>query len=270
MHSGGDHGVERSDGPRDLFGWRARIGLIYIASSVVMEPEMYAMAPEGCSFHTTRIPLAEVGVDDLAGLGEDDAALFDAVGLLASAPLDGMVFACTSGSFVGGPGYDEKIMARMASLAPGVAVTTTTTASVAGLKEMGVRRLAIATPYTDDVNERLSSYFAGSGFEVLEIEGLGCRHDHDIGWVTPETVYRLARRVDRWEADGVFISCTNLRTAAVLQALEDDLGKPVVSANQASLWHALRIAGVNTAVEGYGRLLSLPLTGQHDAVSVPG
>lgn len=244
----------------DGYGWRAKIGLIYIASSVVMEPEMYAMAPPGCSFHTARIPLARVAVDALADLGADEAPAFEAARLLAMAPLDCIVFACTSGSFVGGPGYDEALIRRLEAVTGGIPVTTTTTAVVAGLRALGARRLAVATPYPDDVNRRLRAYFEAVGFEIVSLEGLGCREDREIGAQEPETVYRLAKRVDRPAAEAVFISCTNFRTAAVLAALEEDLGKPVVSANQASLWHALRLAGVQAPVEGYGQLLRLPLT----------
>ena len=81
--------------------------------------------------------------------------------------------------------------------------------------------------------------------------------DHDIAAITPEEVYRHARELDSSDADAIFLSCTNLRTIAVLEELERDLGKPVVSAIQASFWDALRLSGVGDLVEGYGSLLRL-------------
>jgi maleate cis-trans isomerase len=88
--------------------------------------------------------------------------------------------------------------------------------------------------------------------------GLGITEDRELGRVPLEDVYRLARGADRPEADALYLSCTNFRTIGVLAALERDLGKPVVSAIQASFWHCLRLAGVGESVEGYGRLLALP------------
>ena len=115
----------------------------------------------------------------------------------------------------------------------------------------------LATPYVEEVTARGAAYFAEQGFEVLATSSLGFENDHDIGRTSPERVYAQVRELDRPEADAVFISCTNLRTVAVLQELEEDLAKPVVSANQASFWQGLRLAGVSEPVVGFGRLLQL-------------
>jgi maleate cis-trans isomerase len=92
---------------------------------------------------------------------------------------------------------------------------------------------------------------------VLATSSLGFADDHDIGRTSPERVYTQVRELDRPDADAVFISCTNLRTVAILQELEEDLAKPVVSANQASFWEALRLAGIGEPIAGFGRLLRL-------------
>jgi maleate isomerase len=225
----------------------------------VMEPECYAMAPEGVSIHTTRIPLdGQVDVDHLNALaGDEDGAgpLLDATRLLAAAPLHSIVFACTSGSFVGGRGYDERILARMAAVARGIPVTTTSTALVAALRTLGARRVAVATPYTDAVTGRAVAYLEANGFGITSAEGLGLDDDLAIGFTEPDTVAALARSADRHDADAVVIACTNLRTVALIEELEAALAKPVVSAIQASFWHGLRLAGVQDPVPRYGRLL---------------
>jgi maleate isomerase len=241
--------------PRDGFGRRARIGLVYIASSIVMEPECYAMAPDGVSVHTTRIPLeGKITVDNLSGLAD---RLLDATRLLAAAPLHSIVFACTSGSFVGGRGYDDRIIARMSAVAGGIPVTTTTTALVAGLRALGARRVALAAPYTQAVTDRAAAYLEAYEFGVAASACLGLDDDVAIGFTEPETVDRLVRSVDRPGADAVVISCTNLRTAGLIEPLEAALGKPVISANQASFWHGLRLAGYRDRVPHYGRLMEL-------------
>ncbi len=249
--------VSASVRPADGFGDRARVGLVYIASSIVMEPECYAMAPPGVSIHTTRIPLdGKVDVAHLRELaGDETGRLLDATRLLAAAPIHSIVFACTSGSFVGGAGYDERIIARMAEAARGLPVTTTTTALVAALRALDVRRPLLATPYTETVTGRAVSYLEGHGFTVPAARGLGLDEDQAIGFTPPEAVRDLVRSLDRPDADAVVISCTNLRTAGLIDELEATLGKPVISAIQASFWHGLRLAGFRDPIARYGRLL---------------
>ena len=245
--------------PSDGFGHRARIGLVYIASSIVMEPECYAMAPTGVSIHTTRIPLdGKIGVETLSGLAGGDAGrLLEATRLLAAAPLHSIVFACTSGSFVGGRGYDDAIIGRMTAAARGIPVTTTTTALVAGLRALGARRVAVATPYTEAVTGRAVAYLEAHDVETAACGCLGLDDDVAIGFTAPEAVERLVRSLDRPDADAVVIACTNLRTVGLIAPPEAALGKPVISANQASFWHGLRLAGVSDPVPRYGRLLEL-------------
>ena len=238
----------------DWYGWRARLGLIYTSSSTIMESEFYAMAPRGVSSHTTRVYLGSVTADELAQTG---ARAVDAARLLATAPLDAIVFGCTSGSFLMGPDYDAGLIAELASVSKSIPVTTTTSAIARGLRELGIHKLVIATPYTDDINVRAQEYFEAIGHEVLYTRGLGISTDLEMTSLAPEAVYDLARSAWRPEADGMVISCTSLRTIEILQELEADLGKPVVTANQASFWATLRMAGVNERVDGFGRLLAL-------------
>jgi maleate isomerase len=223
-----------------------------------MEPECYAMAPLGVSFHTARIPLHEVSVEALRRLGE--AGLEDVLGavrLLATAPLHSIVFACTSGSFIGGKTYDERLIAAMQQACPGIPVTTTSTALVAGLGAVGARRVVVAAPYPHEITARAADYLRERGFTVAATSSLNLTSDHDIGFTPPSVVVEQVLALDRPEADAVVICCTNLRTAAILEDLEARLGKPVVSAIQASVWHALRLAGIADPVLGYGRLLTV-------------
>lgn len=254
---GGEFPGARAWGGGAICSPRARLGLIYMASSWVMEPEFARMAPPGVSVHTTRIvlPAATVaGLEAMAGSPEVERC----TALLAQAPLQAICFGGTSASFLHGPDWDRQLLARMAAHARGIPVTTTSTASVRALRALGVRRLAFVGPYVSEVTVRGVRFFEASGFAVVHAEGLGLAEDHAIGAVDLGQVYALARRGDRPEADAVFISCTNLQTIGVLEALEQDLGKPVVSAVQASFWDCLRRAGVGEAVPGYGQLLALP------------
>jgi maleate isomerase len=171
--------------------------------------------------------------------------------------VDVIVFACTTGSLVHGLGWDRELIARI-ERASGRPATTTTTAVLEALRAVGATSLAIATPYIDELNRIERAFFTESGFRVVEIAGLGCATDAEIGRLDPEDAVALAERVDTPAADAVFISCTNFHCLPVLDSLERHLGKPVVTSNQAGAWAALRRIGIEDAKAGYGRLLSLP------------
>jgi len=241
---------------RDYYGWRARIGLIYMDSGTAMEAEFYAMAPEGVSTHTSRIHLPEVTVSGLSAMMSGDAVEV-CTRQLAAAPLHAILFGGTSATFLEGIGWDEKIAGRMASIAGGVPVTTTSTALLRALRALEARRIAFVTPYIEEVTERGRRFLEANGFEVLSSDGLGLSRDHDIGNVKTEEIYGFARRVAHPEAEALAISCTNLRTIGAIAPLEEDLGVPVVSANQASFWDCLRLAKVGAPVRGFGRLFEL-------------
>lgn len=240
----------------DGYGDKARIGLIFMASSVVMEAEMYAMAAQGVSIHTSRITLPKVTV---AGIEEMMASpeLEQAARLASAAPIDVLCFGGTSASFLHGTAWDRQLSAKLDAWSGGITPTTASTATLAALDEVAPSGpVALATPYRDEITQRAARWLGENGHKVLSHAGLDITSDHALAEVPPERVYDLAREVDVPEAEAVFISCTNLRTVGVLEALETVLEKPVVSAVQASLWHCLHLVGVDDgAKSGYGSLL---------------
>lgn len=235
-----------------MYGGRAKIGLIYPATGWVMEPEFYAMSPEGVSTYTTRVSLKDVSAEELSKIG--DSAV-EASKLLAEAPMDVIALGCTSGSFVNGYDYDQNLIKRMTEITGGIPSTTTSTAVVAAFKALGVKKIAIATPYIDEVNIKAKEYFETCGFKVVKLKGLQLLYDTEIDNVDLEHVYKLAKEVNTADADAVAILCTGIRSVPVLKALETDLGKPVISAIQATFWHCLRMAGVKERITGFGSLL---------------
>jgi maleate isomerase len=240
---------------KDYYGWRARIGLIYMASSTVMEPEFYAMAPEGVTIHTARIPLPEASVRGLRNMMEGDRVEV-AAGLLGQAPLHVVTFGGTSATFLEGIGYDEQVIARMEGATNGIPASATSTAALRALRKLGVKKVSFVGPYIDEVTERGRRFFEQNGYEVTGAHGMGVRGDPDINAIPLERTYEFAKRSAEPEAEAVFISCTGLRTIGAIEPLEQDLGKPVVSAVQATFWDALRIAGVGDRVTGFGSLFA--------------
>ncbi len=168
-----------------------------------------------------------------------------------------MVYGCTTGSLVKGPGHDKAVADRLRRRT-GIEAIATATAVVEALEALKARRIALATPYIDEVNERERIFLEARGFKVVDLKALGIRRNTDIGRQAPETVYRLVRSLNTSNVDAVFISCTNLPTLPIIGRLEEDLGIPVISSNTATMWLALRKLGIGGSLHGYGRLLEEP------------
>ncbi len=234
-----------------MYGWRARVGLIVPSSNTTMELEMWRLMPEGVSIHTARIALEKVTVEELEAMGK---GVEEASRLLSTIGPDIVIFGCTTGSLVKGPGYDEELARRIERTAGAPAVATAT-AVVEALKSLGAERIALATPYIDEVNEREVKFLEHHGFSVVDLRALRIRGNVEIGRVEPWRVYRLAKSLDYANADALFISCTNLRTLEVINALERDTGRPVVSSNTATAWATLRKLKVCEAGFRAGELL---------------
>ncbi|MCE4598833.1 MAG: aspartate/glutamate racemase family protein [Desulfurococcales archaeon] len=219
-----------------MHGWRARIGLIVPSSNTTMEPEMWKMAPEGVSIHVGRVPLRMVSVEELSEM--EKYSVGEAV-KLSTADVDLIVYGCTTGSLIGGPGYDLRL-SKLMSKATNRPVVTTATAVVEALRALGATRIAVATPYIEEVNRKEEEFLRYHGFTIVDFKSLGILDNLEIGRVDPGRVYRLVKSLDYNSAEAVFISCTNLRTIEVINALEEDLGIPVISSNTATMWYTLK------------------------------
>jgi maleate cis-trans isomerase len=182
-------------------------------------------------------------------------ALPAAAELLAAAGPDLCLYGCTSGSFIDGLEGLERIVSLLTAVV-GCPVVATTAAVVDALEALGIRRVALATPYVDEVNDLEASFLESTGFRVTAVRGLGLSGSA-IREVEPSAVAALAFAADTPDADAVFVSCTDLRALDVLEETEGALGKPVISSNQASLWAVLRRAGVLEQIPGLGALLRL-------------
>lgn len=234
-----------------MYGWRARVGLIIPSLNVTIEPEFAWMAPEGVSFHTTRVLLERGTPDQLERMaGEAEGA----ARLLATAGVDLIVYACTSGSLIKGLGWDLEIIRSIES-ATGIPAFTTSTAVIEAFKFMEVSGVSVGTPYIDEVNRIEKEFFEAHGIKVPYIEGLGYTKGEQLHAEPPETAYRLGKKVNRPEADSVFLSCTDFKTIEIIAPLERDLGKPVMSSNTVTMWAVLRRLGIRDEIGDYGELL---------------
>jgi maleate isomerase len=237
-----------------MYGWRAKIGRISPSPETVGAEEWRRSLPDGVCLVETRTLLYDVTVD---GLSETVKQVERAASELASAEVDVILQAGTAIAFFRGFGHDQELSRRIHAVT-GIQATTSLTAVVDALRKLKIHRPAIATSYLANIDARLVEVLEKSGFEVAAIRGMGLKKSIDMGKVTPETTYRLAREVVRSapKADGILISCGNLRTFEAIETLETDSGLPVVTSNQAGLWQALRMAGIKDRLTSLGRLLS--------------
>jgi len=233
-----------------MYGWRGRLGLIVPSSNTTMEMELHDYLPRGVSLHTSRMPLRNVTEEELLKMS---ALAVESARLLKDADVELILYGCTSGSFIGGENFEKELEAKIEDEV-NVPVVSTSTAVVEALKILDAQSLLVITPYTEEINEREKEFLEANGFEVLDIRGLGIEENLQIGRLEPYEAYRLAKASFIEEADAIFISCTNLRTFEIIEALEEDLGLPVVTSNQASLWLALREMDVMERIPELGKL----------------
>lgn len=231
----------------------AAIGLVTLANDVVIEPELctFLAGIEGAAVYASRIPLMLKLTPQ--ALRDMEGHIPHAVELIVPDDrLDVMGFGCTSGSMAIGPG---RVAAAVHRVRPGIPVTDPVSAALKGLKTLGARRIALLTPYPDAVNEVVAAYVSGKGFEIAERASFKQPNDPAIARVPPEAIERAGVELGRRKVDALFISCTALRCSSVIERIEQAIGKPVVTSNQALAWDCLRLAGCTAAVEGYGQLL---------------
>lgn len=241
-----------------MYGARARIGLLVPSTNTVIEMEFFRMLPADVSVHSTRLHQPETDDPDekIATVLKMHERLDAATEELASFSPSVIAYGCTTGSFVKGATEDRAMCDRMMAKT-GIPFITTSSALVSALAELEVRRLALATPYIDSVNEHESTYLtAAAGVETVAMKGLGIVGNLPKGRLSPDVAAKLARQVDCPEAEAILISCTNFRTIESIETLENELGKPVITSNQATFWAALKAADVGSIhIRGYGRLL---------------
>jgi maleate isomerase len=242
---------------RSFPGWRARLGVIYPASGLA-DMEYYRLCPPGVSVHVTRSSVPNDGgvtLEDVLEVAEGRQFVQLAEDLATVRP-HAIAWMCTSGSFSRGVEWDQELC-RMLSEHSRCPATTTSTALVTALHTLGVRRVALATPYEAPVVTRLVEYLAAFGIEAVSSVGLGLIRDWEISTLPPLEMAALIREADTPDAEAIFLSDTCLVLSPLAEALEADLGKPVFSANMVTMWHSLRLAGVNDDLPGMGTLFRL-------------
>lgn len=235
---------------------RARIGVLVPFTNSNLEPDMVLLRPEGASLHFARMGGYDADEipdeDQMAGLGKAD--LDEPLGLLQGVKPDVILYGCTSATLAHGPQFDRDLAAKIRTQS-GAHSVTAAGALVNALHSLGTEKIAFASPYVASLNDIAIAFLADKGFTCVSRadhpEALG---NDGQGALTPEQVAVLARNADSAEAEAIVLSCTDMRAVECIATLEAELGKPVVTSNQAMMYQTLQQLDIPDAPAGYGRL----------------
>jgi len=216
-----------------------------------MEPEFYRVLPQGFTVHSCRLRLREVTLKDLVKMEEK---LEEEAPKLADADVCVIGFGCTTGSLFKGLGHDKQIEAKIEK-ATGIPAVATAGAVVDALKAVGIKNLAVATPYIANINRLEKKFLTANGFKVVDLKGLGIKENLKIGELTSQDTNSLVMKLRYEKADGIFVSCTNFATLDSIEKMENATQRVVVSSNSATLWAMLKKCRVSVRIRGFGKLL---------------
>jgi len=246
----------------DGLGYRARIGLLTPNDDAVPESEFWTMAPEGVSIHVGRVLLMDTRTFS------DPPHPDNATTLLAALPMQAIVFAFTTTSYILGADGEQALKARLEKRSNGIPVLLPCPAAASAFHALGVRRIALIHPpwFADDEQQLGVAYFQNQGFEVvyanqMRLRGLSVAEPTDplrkFTELYPAELYDFARTQVPATAEAVLFAGNGFREIGMIAALEEDLGRPVLSGNQVAFWYALRQAGVHAPVSGYGQVFRI-------------
>lgn len=240
-------------------GWRARFGVIQHDDSTIAESELWTMAPEGVSLHTSRVLF-----NDLATFANPPGPE-NATQLLARLPLQAIIYAWTVGSYLLGTSGENELVRRVEQHSNGIPVLMPAPALTAALKALEASRVALihAPFFTDDFDQKGVAYFQERGLDVVHVSHMmppvEVPHPNTGAVARPDDIYNWVRTHAPTSAEAIFIGGNGVRAIGVISALEEDLGRPVLSASQVSLWYALRQAGAEVCVHKYGEIFKRSL-----------
>ena len=253
----------------DGWGARARIGILMCHFDIGPEAEFGAMAPDGVTIHSTRVRIGvtmpsavtdpRIALAPIRAFAEPPA-IDDAAELLAAAPLHAIAYGFFSSSYVLGKEGDQALQARLEQRTHGIPVIIPGLAALLALRTLGVRRLALIDPpwFSAELSRMGAEYFRGQQIDVVYAAPAATlpnsQHDQH-----PGQLYEWIRAQVPPNAEAVLTGGNGFRAVGAIEALEQDLGRPVLTANSVTFWNALRAAGVFAPVAHYGRIFAAPL-----------
>lgn len=233
---------------------RKRIGLVALATDHTSERDFARICdPDQVGVYVTRIEFDNPTTKD--SLLRTGPRLTRAAGLiLPDEDLDVIAYGCTAASIVLG---NDVVTSYLNAAKPDTPCVTPSSAAFDAFDALGAGRVSVLTPYSPEVTDELAQYFATHGPDVINAACFGLTDDRQMARISEDSIVEAAIAACHPQADALFLSCTALRAATCAQRIEDKIGKPVVTSNQAVIWRCLRHAGLMQPISGYGRLFEL-------------
>ena len=188
--------------------------------------------------------------ENLLKMREDLASVTKKI--LPDEKLNTIAYGCTSGTIAIG---EDSVKEKILSVKPGSYVTTPVTSAIKAFKLMNIKKIALFTPYPDEINKTIQEYFTKKNIEVLSFASLNLNLDSEFANVDPNYILEISSKLETKNADALFISCTALPVLNILDKLEKKIKKPVLSSNQTLIWDTIRSIGYKSPIKGYGKLL---------------
>ena len=232
-----------------------RLGVLTPSSNTALEPLTSALVATvpGCTAHFSRFKVTEISLSVQALAQFDDSKILAAADLLADAKVDAIAWSGTSSGWLGFDA-DRRLVERIRERT-GIAATTAVLAMNELLALRGVKRLALVTPYTAQVQQRIVDNYRRLGVEVVAERHLDISVNFDFGLVEPECLQGLIREVAAARPEAIATYCTNLQAAQLAETLESELDIPLLDTVSTTVWGLLRAAGADPAqVRGWGQL----------------
>ena len=230
-----------------------RLGVIVPSVNIVVEEWYPRVVPERVSVHFARMLIADgSSPEKIIAMDREDG--IRAIGQIASCRPHAVAYGCTASSIVQGHAFDERLHGEIRHLA-GAPATTATDSIFAACRALGLKRVTAISPYTEAVDAAEHRFFAEGGIETVASAHLGITEGFRLAEPGPDAILDMALRTWDPQSDGLIAACLNFRSHPIVEAMEARIGKPVVTSTQAVLWHLLRLAGVETPIPGFGRLL---------------
>jgi maleate isomerase len=232
-----------------------RVGLVMLASDYTIEAEMhwlFAHMPSLGLFSNRILNDDQVTPETLRAMAPRITTAVDEI--TPGGKLDVVAYACTSATMAIG---EEGVFERIRAAQPEAKCTTPITGALAAFRAFGAQRIGVLTPYRADVNEIVARYLGERGIDVAVFGSFSEESDAAVATISPASVRRgIDCLLDQAAVEAVFVSCTSVRLANQVAAIEADLDLPVTSSNHAMAWHAMRLAGVTTKLPELGRLFN--------------
>ena len=233
-----------------------RIGVLVPYTNCNLEPDLALMRPEGSTFHFERMGGYDIDeipdAGQMAGLGGSDIA--EALRLIAGARPAAILYGCTSATLTHGPAFDRDLAEKIRAATGGVSITAAG-AIVTALGILGVSRVGFASPYVGEINDQAIAFLADEGIDTATRVDIGKDlGNYGQGELSPDEVFALATRAASPEVEALVLSCTDMRSVEVIDALEQATGLPVVASNQAMVFALCRALGLTRPAGAFGCL----------------